>query len=185
MKIYLWMAMLAALFAGCTWPDENGRRPYHNAYHQPLVSPGTKFATLPPTVQKTIRAESGTQEIDNIVKDARQERIVYRVHFRNYELFPPLYVAQDGSVLNPDLTVAIAPPRNPIGMVTGGTAIALSELSLEVIRAIQERAPRAEIASITKESYGVQTAYVVTFKDRRYPSLRITADGTVIEEDVE
>jgi len=32
--------------------------------------------------------------------------MVYKVYFRNHELFPPLYVAADGSLLNPDLSVA-------------------------------------------------------------------------------
>jgi hypothetical protein len=185
MKTRLLAALAPVLLAGCAWFEETPERPDYNAlFNQPLVTPGAQFALLPPAVQQTIRAQGGTQEISNIIKDTRGGHVVYRIEFRNYALLPPLYVAQDGSVLNPDLTVAIAAPRNLIGVVSdsGGNAVTLADLPIEVINTIRDRAPHAEIASITRESYGVQTAYVVIFKDPRVPSLRISAQGAVIFE---
>ena len=40
---------------------------------------------------------------------------MYKIYFRDPDVFPPLFVAPDGSVLNPDLTVAIrAVPGNRV-----------------------------------------------------------------------
>ncbi|PWU09237.1 MAG: hypothetical protein C5B50_27945 [Verrucomicrobia bacterium] len=79
-------------------------------YHEPLLSSGATFGALPPTVQNTIRAEVGGAEIDRVIKGIGAGHTVYVIFFQQGLIFPPLYVAPDGSVLNPNLTVAVAAP---------------------------------------------------------------------------
>jgi hypothetical protein len=86
-----------------------------------------------------------------------------------------LFVAPDGSVLNPDLTVAISANR--------GSHIKLSEVPPIVVKVIEDHGPIAGYSSINKEQWGDRTVYVVTFKDTaHYPRLFITADGSMVEE---
>jgi hypothetical protein len=86
-----------------------------------------------------------------------------------------MYVAPDGSVLNPDLTVAVnARP---------GTRVKLAEVPHSVKEAIPKRAPAGEVAYIIKESWGERTVYVVTFKDETHnPKLLLGEDGTTLDE---
>src|SRR5439155_18336 len=65
-------------------------------YHNPLFSPGAKFAGLPPAAQNSIRAEAGVADISDIIKDNSLGAVVYIVYFRNSDAFPPLYVTPNG-----------------------------------------------------------------------------------------
>lgn len=182
---------LGALLAGCarhhdvdtTARYQAGRvSEYQQRYHNPLLSPGAQFATLPPAVQRTVRAEAGAANIETIVKDTNGVDVVYRIYFRSQDVEPTLYVARDGTLLNPDLSVAIGAAQDTVGVLTGGpvTGITLSDLPPQVMKKIQERAPNAEVAYINKEKRGDQTTYNVVFKDRMHPPLEIAADGTVL-----
>ena len=109
---------------------------------------------------------------------------LYVIHFREEDLYPPLYVASDGSVLTPDLNVAVGAPQDTVGMLTGGpvTGVTLSDLPPKAIKAIQQYAPDAEIDFITKETHGDKIAYLVTFKKNAHPPLRLAQDGTILKE---
>src|SRR5207248_11624205 len=97
---------------------------------------------------------------------------IYRVDFENRDLFPPMYIAADGSLLNPDLSVAIRAPQPATPVVVGGpVTLSLNDLPPAVVKAIQHAAPDAEVGSITKQTKGDQTTYIVTFKDRAHPVL--------------
>ena len=135
-------------------------------------------------MQNSIRAETGSAEIFRVVKGTNSERIVYVVYFRNRELFPPLYIAPDGTVLNPNLSVAVLAPPGSIGALTGGpvTGLTLSDLPPKVVKTIQQQAPDAEIDFISNETHGDQTFYVVTFKNQARPPLHLAQDGTVLKQ---
>jgi hypothetical protein len=176
---------LAALCAGCcSAPCPEKFAELMTSYHYPLISPGTQFAGLPPAVQRTIRAETGGARIADIEKDTSTEQVVYRIYFENSALFPPLYVAPDGSVLNPDLTVAVAAPHEAVATKTVGLAdrVTLQDLPPPVVKAIQSQAPDAEVSTITREIRGDKVVYVVTFKDRMHPPLYLASDGTVLRD---
>lgn len=150
-------------------------------YTSKLVSPGTKFAALPPAVQHTIRAETGGAEIEDILRDTIGAQQVYRVYFGKAGFFPPLYVASDGTVLNPDLTVAVGAGQDYAGIVTGsGAGVTLGDLPPKAIEAIQQRAPQAEIKSIIRENRGEQAVYIVSFKDQKQPILEVTSEGNIL-----
>jgi hypothetical protein len=180
-------AVLCALLSGgCAGPsNENYAKAYAKLYDKPLISSGAQFASLPPAVQNTILAETGSAGIQNIFKDASSARIVYRIEFINADAYPPLFVAADGSLLDPDLNVLIAAaPPEKVSVATGAplTTLMLSELPPPVVRSIQLHAPDAEVANIVKETHGNQTTYFVTFKDRMHALLHISADGTLLTD---
>jgi hypothetical protein len=172
----------ALLLAGCAAPPTyapTGLPPvsvqHQSVYDKPLTSPGAKFGAMPPVVQRTVLAEAGPAEIVDAVRDTSAGRVVYKIYFRDSEVFPPLFVAPDGSVLNPDLTVAVS--------ATLGTRVKRTELPPKVVKAITDKAPGGEIAYINKEGWADRVVYVVTFKDEaHFPKLLLAEDGTVVEE---
>ena len=156
---------------------------YKSIYGYPLSSPGGKFTGLPPAVQNTVRAQSGAAELYDVVKDSNSGKTVYKIYFKNWELYPTLYVAPDGSVLNPDLTIAVAAPADYIGIATTGPIVGIKpgDLPPAVMKSIQEHAPTKEISVINKETWNDKEVFIVTFKDPAHnPSLYVYSDGTVI-----
>jgi hypothetical protein len=144
-------------------------------YNKPLTSPGAKFGALPPPVQRTVLAEAGPAEIVDAVRDTSSGKVVYKIYFRDREVFPPLFVAPDGSVLNPDLTVAVSAGR--------GTRVKPEDVPAKVTKAVAEHAPASEIAAVYKEVWRGQTIYVVTFQDETHnPKLLVGADGNIMQE---
>ena len=174
MKSPVFLAVsLAVLLAGCATQDQTAARYY--PYHKPLTSPGAKFGDLPPLVQRTVLAEAGAEAVVDTIRDTSSGRVVYKIYFRDRDVFPTLYVAPDGSVLNPDLTVAV--------QARPGTRVKLADLPSSVREAIPKRAPTATVAYITKESWGERTIYVVTFKDESHnPRLLLGEDGAILDE---
>ena len=149
--------LVALLAAGCATQKEAQMAAHHTVYDKPLTSPGAKFGALPAAVQRTVLAQVGPASVVDAVRDTSSGRVVYTVYFRESEIFPPMYIAPDGSVLNPDLTVAVSAVQ--------GTRVKREEVPPEVMKAIPERAQASEVAYINKEMWGDRTVYVVTFKD--------------------
>lgn len=171
----LLVASLAALLAGCASPDKTRTAAHQTPYQKPLNSPGTKFGALPPAVQRTVLAEVGIGEVVDAVRDTSSGRVVYKVYFRDSEIFPPIFIAPDGSVLNPDLTVAVR--------ARPGTLVKLADVPAKVRKAITDKAPAAEVSYINKEAWGPLVVYVVIFKDEAHnPRLAFSEEGTVLDE---
>jgi hypothetical protein len=174
--------LLGFLAVGC----ESERITSHTGYkyNKPLLSPGAQFAALPPAVQNTVRAETGSASLANVVKDTSLGRIVYHIYFQNSELFPPLNVAPDGSLLDRDLMVAIGAPMDSLNVIIGGpvSGMTLNDLPSPVVKAVQRRAPDAQADSIIRQVKGDQTTYLITFKDRLRGPLQIASDGTILSE---
>jgi len=149
-------------------------------YHFPLVSSGTLFGELPSAVQNTVRAQAGMAEVTGVIKDTSHADAIYRVHFRS-EIYPPLVVARDGAVLNPDLTVAIpAPPEGSGGRLAN---VKLNELPPDVVKALHEREPDAEVATIERETWGSRAVYIFNFRnDKQHPKLYLRADGVILND---
>jgi hypothetical protein len=172
---FLLVVPLAVLLAGCETQNKTQIAAQETPYHKPLTSPGAKFGALPPIVQLTVLAEVGPEQVVDAVRDTSSGRVVYKVYFRDSEVFPPIYIAPDGSVLNPDLTVAVK--------ARPGIRVKHADLPPSVKEAIPKRAPAGEVAYISKESWGERTVYVVTFKDEAHnPKLLLGEDGTVLDE---
>jgi hypothetical protein len=166
---------LALLLTGCATHSKTELAQHQTVYNKPLTSPGAKFGILPPMVQRTVLSEAGPAEVVDAVRDTSTGRVVYKIYFRDNEVYPTMYVAPDGSVLNPDLTVAVS--------AVHGVRVKTSDLPPKVSKAIPERAPSAEVSYINKETWGGRTVYVVTFKDEAHNSrLLLAEDGTVVDE---
>ena len=153
-------------------------------YRHPLKSPGQQFGGLPPVVQNTVRAEVGAEPIYDIWKDELSTPVVYTVFFENYFL-EPLIIASDGSVLNPDRTLAVGAADEGIGTLSGGAAAGLkpSDLPPNVMKVIQERAPRNEIEFINRYVVDDREIYTVTFKNPALnEEMHIAEDGTVLNQ---
>ncbi|MEI6783863.1 MAG: hypothetical protein WCQ21_23470 [Verrucomicrobiota bacterium] len=166
---------LAVLLAGCATPEKPQVPSHETPYHKPLTSPGAKFGGLPMVVQLTVLAQVGPEEVEDAVRDTSSGRVVYKIYFRDHEVFPPLYVAPDGSVLNPDLTIAVNAVQ--------GTRVKSADVPAKVMKAIPTRAPVSDVAYVNRESWGGQIVYVVTFKDQAHnPKLLIGEDGAFLDE---
>ena len=166
---------LALLLTGCATHNKTQPAHHQTAYNKPLTSPGAKFGILPPVVQRTVLAEAGPAEVVDAVRDTSTGRVVYKIYFRDNEVYPTMYVAPDGSVLNPDLTVAVSAAH--------GMRVRPTEVPAKVTKAISERATAGDVAYINQETWGGRTVYVVTFKDEaHYPRLLLADDGTVVDE---
>ncbi len=177
-------ALVVGLLVGCAHHQKlaataAATSQYDALYSKPLTSLGAKYAQLTPAAQTTVLAEVGSAQIYDVVKERRDGRVYYVVSFRDSEAFPPLYIASDGSVLKPDLSVLLAAPKEFSGAST--SLLTPKDLPPEVLRAVQAQAPGAEVASIYKEVWGEHIMYVVSFKDEaHHPKLHITAEGTAV-----
>ena len=175
--------MAAGLLAFCSCAHrEHETLPYGRIYDKPLISSGALFSSLPPAVQNTIRAQAGSAELTEVIKDTNSGRIVYQIYFSNRGLLPPMFVAPDGSLLDPQLRVEIGAAQEPASIVTGvsATGLSLSDLPPAAVKAIQHAAPDAEVGSISKQVHADQTTYLVSFKAKMHPALKVAADGTVL-----
>jgi hypothetical protein len=179
----LLLACSSILLFGCSGP-RNDRVAYRERYDKQLVSSGTYFASLPLAVQNTVRAQTGSAGLADVTKYTTEGRIVYEVVFQNQDLYPPLYIASDGSLLDPNLAVAIGAPHDQPNVLTGGpvSGITLNDLPPAVVKSLQRRAPDAQLDSITKEGAGDKTIYVITFKDQVHPALHLALDGMIVDE---
>lgn len=171
----LLVVSLAVLLAGCTTQKQTQATAQATPYRKPLTSPGAKFGSLPPVVQRTVLAEAGQQEVVDAVRDTSSGRVVYKIYFREPELFPPLYVAPDGSVLNHDLTVAVQARQ--------GTRLKLADVPAPVKKAITDRSLAGEVSYINAENWNGRKVYVVIFKDETHnPKLIFGEDGSAVDE---
>ena len=184
----LGLATLTMLLSGCTTQPKPQAAITPYPYDRPLQSIGALFVGLPPAVRNVVRAETGSAAIANIAKGSHSGRIVYIIYFENPEAFPPLYVSPEGSVLYPDLAVAIPAPREP-GMVLPGSAVTgvkPAELPPNVLRVLKERAPNAEITYVNRESWGDRFVYIISFRDETHnPKLYVATDGTVLNQGIQ
>jgi hypothetical protein len=176
MKAHVFPVIIVmGLLAGCATKTETRKAAHETPYHRPLTSLGAKFGALPPAVQATVLAQAGSTEISDAVRDTSSGRVVYKIYFRDPDVFPPLFIAPDGSVLNHDLTVAVG--------ALHGTKVKKADVPPKVMKVIEERGPSSGYSSILKENWGDQVVYMVIFKDEaHYPRMFIAPDGTIVQE---
>jgi hypothetical protein len=177
MKTHVWFIAILAALCGCA--DEPLM-----SYNHPLTSPGGDFSKLPPAVQSSVRAEAGSAEIERVIRNPDGPTAVYEIRFRNAAVYPPLYLAADGSVLTPNLTVAVGASRDTIAASTGSAAsgLKMDDLPHNVVLTLRQQAPTSEVDSITSVTTGGQTYYAVTFKDAaHHPMLLIRDNGHLMQ----
>lgn len=180
-------ALVLLVLAGCSTRPLPEHARFDAPYTHPFTSVGTKYAALSPEVQNTILAQAGPAAMEDITVLNRPEGRVYRIDFANPGVDPPLHIAPDGSVLREDFEVAMGAPGEDFEAVVGRASkhrVSLAELPPEVVRQIRERAPGAALRSITSETWGERSMFVVEFEEENLnPKLYITSDGIVLKED--
>jgi hypothetical protein len=166
------------MLSGCITEDNSVE-----AYHASLTSVGARFGALPVTVQNTIRAQTGSAQISDIEKEHLSIGTIYKISYADRGLYPPLFVASDGSVMNPDMTVAVGASHDETTIQKGGAAGGLhfGDLPEPVAYVVENAAPQSDILSIDKELWGNRVVYIIGFHDEmRHPRLYVESDGTIL-----
>jgi hypothetical protein len=181
-------ALMLILLAGCAGHQSAGTKAgpaaktsaeYNSRYNKPLTSLGAKYSQLTAAAQTTLLAEAGSADIYDVVKHAEGGRVYFVVYFTEVTQLPPLYIAADGSVLRPDLSVAIAAPKEE-SSTGGGTPINITDVPSNVQKVLLEHSKNGEVTTISKEAWGDRMVYVFSFKDEEnHPKLYVIGDGTV------
>lgn len=168
MKAYVVTLIAAAgLVAGC---------------NRSLESASNDFNTLPPAVQKTVRAQAPNGEIASVNKTTRDGIDVYDIEFREPGQNPKITVGMDGKLLSSDM----AKPAGTIQRAltpTGAVGTKLSSLPLAAQKTIQSKAPNAEIANVSRHEKDGRVIYEVEFTDKgKNPTIQVAEDGTLVQD---
>ena len=149
--------------------------------NQNIKSASEDFNTLPPAVQKTVRAQAPNDEIASVSQKTENGAKVYEVELREEGRNPKLVVAADGTLISSDL------PK-PAGAVqrlltpTGAVGTPFSALPEAAQKAIQSHAPNAQIAGISRHEENGRVIYEVEFKDQgKNPTMKVAEDGTLVQ----
>ncbi len=170
MKVYIVLAATAGalLLAGCNKGVESASR---------------DFNSLPPAVQKTVRAQAPENEIVSVNHTTSNGVEVYKVEFRAPARGknPTVVVAPNGTLISTDL----AQPAGGLKKLltpTGAVGTPFSSLPEKVQRTIQAQAPNAQIANITRHDKDGRTIYEVEFRDTgKNPTIQVAEDGTLVQ----
>jgi uncharacterized membrane protein YkoI len=171
MKTYLLpLAVAAGLLAGCNRTVEQASQ---------------DFNSLPPAVQKAVRAQSPNGEIAHVDTKTDNGTQVYEIEFREPGTNPKLMVTADGTVLN---SAGTSKTEGIVGTVekaltpTGAVGTKFSALPETVQKAIQAHAPATDIADISRSEDNGRVIYTIEFKDQgKNPSMKIAEDGTIVQ----
>src|SRR5215471_20739529 len=143
-----------------------------------------QFNSLPPEVQKAIRSQAPNAEIANISQKTENGMQVYEVDFREPDANPKLMVSADGKILN---STGTSKTEGVVGKVekaltpTGAVGTQFSALPEAVQKAIQSKAPEAEIADISRHETDGRVIYRIEFKDQgKNPTMEFAEDGSVV-----
>ncbi len=166
-KIAITLFAAAGLLVGC---------------NQSIESASKDFNSLPPAVQKTVRAQAPDAEIASISKTTTNNMDAYKVQFRGEGNNPSIIVAANGTLLSSDLP-------HSAGMVeraltpTGAAGTPFSALPEAAQKTIEKQAPNAQISGISRHEDNGRVYYEVEFKDSgKNPTIKVAADGTLIQD---
>lgn len=95
--------VVAGLLAGCAW---TGKHTGGSAYNDQNVltggpTMGTTIKDLPQPVKDTLQQKVPTAEISDIQREDMSGRNVYKITFLDKEKNPTMWIAEDGSVVQP------------------------------------------------------------------------------------
>lgn len=174
MKVYMVTLLAAAgLVVGC---------------NKSVESNSQSFNTLPPAVQKAVRAQSPNGEVTDVSKTTQNGVDAYKIDIRNEgsQNSSTMVVDMDGKVLSSDM------PNNQNGIVqdvkkvltpTGAVGTQFSALPESVQKTIQAHAPESEISNISRETDNGRTVYEISFKEPgKNPSIKVADDGTLVQD---
>ena len=145
-----------------------------------------EFNKLPPTVRQVVRSTAPDAEIAGVEKQTYQNRVIYRIKFRDSQRYPAMDVAADGMIVKYQAgTAALGRSGPPVEVQQGGGAKdgSLSALPMGVRQAIEENAPKAPVAEIHRTEQNGRVVYEVEYAGKEpRPVLHVAADGTVLKK---
>lgn len=186
MKTYLFTlaAATALLAAGCSQKSS-------------VEKASQEFNSLPPAVQQAVRSQAPNAEIASVDKKTRDGQPYYVIALKHPDA--KLSVAQDGTLLGTEKGTSVGAPSTAPDVVTGSGAkrdtnaapsgptsrtakIDLSALPVPVQQTLQQQAPNAEIADISRKEENGRVIYQFEFVDKgKNPTMRIAEDGSVVQ----
>jgi hypothetical protein len=107
MKLRILCALaVAGLLSGCAW---SGKEVGASAYNDQNVltggpTVGTTIADLPQPVKDTLKQRVPKAEISDIERETVNGRTAYKVVFLDKDKYPPLWITDDGRLLQPGET---------------------------------------------------------------------------------
>lgn len=150
--------------------------------NQSVEKASNDFNTLPPKVQKTVRAQAPNAEIASVSELSTNGMQAFKVEFREPGRNPSIIVGANGTLLSTEL-------GKPAGVIqraltpTGATGTPFSALPEAVQKTIQSQVPNAQVASISRHEENGRTIYEVEFKDQgKNPTMKVAEDGTLVQQ---
>jgi uncharacterized membrane protein YkoI len=167
-KYAITMITAAGLLVGC---------------NQSIEKASTNFNTLPPAVQKTVRAQAPNSEIDAVTKKTENGMDVYEVKFKQPDgSNPKVLVSMDGKLISSDFPRTASTVERAL-TPTGATGTKFSALPEAAQKTIKDKAPNAEISDISRHEDNGRVYYTVEFTDKgKNPTMKIGDDGTLIQD---
>jgi len=102
MKIQLLCAItVLGLASGCAWSGKHTGGSDYNDQNVLTGGPavGMTIKDLPQTVKNTLQEKASKAEISNIHRENMSGKTVYKIEFLDGTKNPPLWVAEDGSLV--------------------------------------------------------------------------------------
>jgi uncharacterized membrane protein YkoI len=151
--------------------------------NQSIENASSDFNKLPPTVQKTVRAQSPDGQIAKVSKTTDNGVDLFEVKFKQPDgSTPKVVVAADGRLVNTDLPRAAGTVERML-TPTGATSTKLSALPEAVQKTIQANAPNAQIADISRHESKGRVYYEVEFQEKgKNPTIQVADDGTLVQD---
>jgi len=149
--------------------------------NQSIKTASEDFNSLPPAVQKTVRAQAPNAEIANVSEKTDNGAKVYEVELREAGSNPKIVVAADGTLISSDLPKTAGAVQRLL-TPTGAVGTPFSALPEAAQKAVQAHAPSAQIASITRHEDNGRVIYEIEFKDQgKNPTMKVAEDGTLVQ----
>jgi hypothetical protein len=141
------------------------------------------FNALPAPVQKTVRARVPNGEITDVTKQTRSGNVVYEIKFRDANLHPAIIVAQDGTLVRYDVGTAKGQPGDVSARAEGSASSGdMSALPVAVQKAIEENAPKADVAKVSRTEQNGNVLYEIQFVGKgANPTLVVAPDGKIAQ----
>lgn len=122
-----------------------------------------QFNSLPQPVQKTLRAEAGGLNIENVKKMTKQGQTCYQATFDKDAMKGKVTVGEDGSLMQSQLAEDLALVAAIPAITQSGEQ--LSSLPDPVQQTIKQAAGSNEVGNISKDSQSGKTVYHAAFND--------------------
>lgn len=151
--------------------------------NQSIETASTKFNELPPSVQKTVRAQAPNAEISAVTKTTDNGMDVYEVKFKMPDgTTPKVLVGTDGKLVSSDFPKTAGTVERVL-TPTGATGTKFSALPEPAQKTIKAKAPDAQIADISRHEDNGRVYYTVEFTDKgKNPTIKVADDGTLIQD---